>query len=86
MGYIRGMTQLIPIEVECYSGYRADDYPKCFHLYNDRYEILEILDRWYQGELDPELPVSNYFKVLTDRDGPFIIKHDIAADEWYLYL
>jgi len=60
-------TTLIPIEVECHSGYKADEYPKCFHLNNDRYEIVEIPDRWYQGELDPEWPASNYFKVHTDR-------------------
>jgi hypothetical protein len=76
----------IPIEVECYAGYKADEYPKCFHWNNDRYEIVEIVDRWYQGELDPEWPVSDYFRVITDRDGPFIIKHEIVADEWYLYL
>jgi hypothetical protein len=86
MVYSTGMKQVIPIKVECHSGYKADEYPKCFHWNNDRYEIVEILDRWYQGELDPEQPVSNYFKVDTDRDGPFIIKHVIAADEWYLYL
>ena len=74
---------LIPIEVECHSGYKADEYPKYFKLENDRYEIYEVTDRWYQGETNPEYPVSNYFKVETTC-GVYIIKHDIENDRWYL--
>lgn len=76
--------ELIPIAVECHSGYRADEYPKCFYWNNERYDIQEITDRWYQGELDPESPVSDYFKVDTSRGGPFMIRHMIATDDWYL--
>ena len=74
----------IPIEVECHSGYRADEYPKCFYWDNERFDILEIVDRWYQGERDPEWPVSNYFKVDTIQGGPYIIRHIIATDDWHL--
>lgn len=62
--------ELIPINVECHSGYKADEYPKCFYWNNEKYDIQEIVDRWYQGERDPEWPVSNYFKVDTTRGGP----------------
>ncbi len=78
------MTEQIPIKVECYSGYRADEYPMCFYWNNDRYEVREILDRWYQGDRDPAWPVSNYFKVDTGCGGPFIIKHVPENDEWFL--
>jgi hypothetical protein len=50
---------LIPIEVECHSGYKADEYPKCFSWNNERFEISQVTDRWYQGETNPEYPVSN---------------------------
>lgn len=75
--------KLIPIEIECHSGYKADEYPKCFSRDNDRFEILRIADRWYQGETNPEYPVSNYFKVET-LCGVYIIKHDLESDRWYL--
>jgi hypothetical protein len=78
------MPELIPIQVECHSGYKADEYPKCFFWNDDMFEIQEITDRWYQGELNPEYPVSNYFKVETTCDKQFIIKHDLESDEWYL--
>ena len=78
------MPELIPIKVECHSGYKADEYPKCFNRGNDKFEIIEITDRWYQGDRDPEYPVSNYFKVITACGGQYIIKHDLDSDEWYL--
>jgi len=78
------MPEYIPIQVECHSGYKADEYPKCFYLNDDRFEIQEITDRWYQGELNPEYPVSNYFKVETDCGKQFILKHDLESDQWYL--
>jgi hypothetical protein len=80
------MIELIPIEVECHSGYKADEYPKCFCWDNKLFEIQEISDRWYQGDSNPELPVSNYFKVKTNSGELFIIKHDIEKDKWFLCL
>jgi hypothetical protein len=38
------MLKLIPIKVECHSGFEADEYPKCFYWNNNRFEILEIID------------------------------------------
>ena len=78
--------ELIPIEVECHSGYKADEYPKCFYRDDDKFDIQEITDRWYQGERDPEWPVSNYFKVNTVCGKQFIMKHDLENDQWYLCL
>ena len=79
------LKELIPIEAECYSGYKADEYPKCFYLNNEKFEIQLITDRWYQGESNPEWPVSNYYKVDTTSGKQYIIKHDLKNDKWYLY-
>lgn len=78
------MIKLIPIKVECHSGFKADEYPKCLYLDNNKLEVLEITDRWYQGDRDPEYPVSNYFKVKTTDGKQCIIKHDLESDSWYL--
>ena len=75
---------MIPIKVESYSGYKADEYPKCFYWDNERFEILEITDRWFQGDSDPEWPVSNYFRVETTSGTQYIIKHDLESGEWHL--
>lgn len=78
------MVEFIPIEVESHSGYKADEYPKCFYWNEERIEILEIVDRWYQGETDPEWPAADYFKVRTSGGDNFILKHVPGEDKWYL--
>ena len=75
---------MISVKVECYSGYKADEYPKCFYWNDEKYEIQEVTDRWYQGDRDPEWPVANYFKVNTTDGEQYIIRHDLENDEWYL--
>ncbi len=78
------MFKLIPIKVECHSGYKADEYPKSFYLDNCKHEIEEITDRWYQGDNNPEYPVSNYFKVVSTNGQQYIIKHNLESDTWHL--
>ena len=76
--------KLIPIEVECHSGYKADEYPKSFILDNQKFDVHEITDRWYQAHSDPEYPASDYFKVDTTVGLQFILKHDLETDRWYV--
>ena len=78
------MIKLIPILVECHSGYKADEYPKCFYQGNEKIEIQEIIDRWYQGSNNPEWLVLNYFKAVTKAGEQFVIKHDLESDLRYL--
>jgi len=78
------LIHFIPIQVECHSGYKADEYPKYFTRDNERFEIQEITDRWYQGDNDPEWPVSDYFKIVTTSGMQYLIKHDLNNDKWYL--
>jgi hypothetical protein len=78
------MPGLVPIKVVCHSGYKTDEYPTRFYLGQREYEISDVIDRWYQGERDPTVPVANYFKVQTRNGAEFIIKHEMANDAWYL--
>ncbi|HEY4789512.1 MAG TPA: hypothetical protein VIH57_25855 [Bacteroidales bacterium] len=75
---------LIPVKVESHSGYKADEYPICFYLNDEKIEIKEITDRWYQGDLNPEWPVANYFKVLTISGSQYLLRHEIEKDIWYI--
>ncbi len=78
--------ELVPIEVECHSGYKDCEYPKMFIWYEKRYEIVEIIDRWYQGDRDPEVPAADYFKVRAVDGGNYILKHVQNSDCWYLVI
>jgi hypothetical protein len=75
---------LIPIQVECHSGYKADEYPICFYLENIKFEIKEIADRWYQAVATSDGPVADYFKVRTESKKIYILKHELKSDQWYL--
>jgi len=78
--------KLVPIKVECHSGYKADEYPVCFYLEYIKYAIEEISDRWYQADPSPDLPVADYFKVCTGSNREFLIRHELESDQWYLVI
>lgn len=78
------MQKLIQVRVECYSGYKADECPRCFHLENMRFEIEAITDRWYQAETKPGFPKADYFKVQTTDGRQYILKHEHVSGNWYL--
>jgi hypothetical protein len=77
---------LFLVRVETHSGYKADEYPKRFYLDNIRFEIEEVLDRWYQGDADPKFPAADYFKVLTMDKKIYILKHETNNDKWFLWI
>jgi len=72
------------IQVECYAGYRSEESPRSFFLNDRRYEIEEIVDRWYQGSRDPAVPACDYFKVRAADGSLFIIRMDRESLSWYL--
>ena len=75
---------LFPIQVECYSGWKADESPQRF-LWKERWiEVNEIVDRWYQGHRDPEWPVADYFKVSASDGHSSLLKHDLESDDWHV--
>lgn len=78
------MSHLIDISVECYSGYRADAYPVKFYLHDMPFNITEIIDHWYQKESSPDYPEAVYFKVVTNDQHHYILKHALEHDKWFL--
>lgn len=79
----RGVTR-VPVRVECYAGYKADETPRAFTWEGRRIPVREVQDRWYQGDRDPEWPVSDYFRVVDDRGDTYLLVHDREADAWFL--
>lgn len=65
------------IRVECYAGHRAEEEPRAFQLGERRFAVGEILDRW----LDPRY---RYFKVKADDGRQYVLRHDVATDDWEL--
>ena len=69
----------IPLEVECYSGYAADERPVAFRLGERRIAVTEVVDRWYGDD-------HAYFKLMGDDGMRYLIRQDRGSDGWELVL
>lgn len=67
------------IAVECYAGYKGEQTPRTLVLDGGRLEITELIDQWLA-------PDHRYFKVRASDAHVYIIRHDIASDEWELVM
>jgi hypothetical protein len=71
------MTNSIRIQVTCYSGYTAHERPVSFILGKTKFDIIEVIDRWYG-------PDYLYFKIRADDGNIYILKCDEQNNEWEL--
>lgn len=65
------------LEVDCYSGRKADEHPVRFRIGDHAYMVDEILDQWYG-------PDDIYFKVQADDGNFYILRRTSATGEWTL--
>ncbi len=67
------------LEVECYSGRKADERPVRFRLDGREYEIKEVLDQWYG-------PEDHFFKVHANDGNLYILRRDTSTPDgaWHL--
>ena len=80
------MDQIEAIQVECYAGYKANETPRAFIYQERRYNILEIIDRWYEGGRKSGIPQLNYYKVRTEDNRQYIIRYNCIFDTWALMI
>jgi hypothetical protein len=64
----------VQVEVDCYSGYKADERPVRFRLDGREYLVEELLDQWY-GLNDV------FFKVLADDGNLYILSREWPSPE-----
>jgi len=67
------------LEVECYSGFKADERPVRFRLDERHYLVEEIVDQWY-GTQDV------FYKVRADDGNLYILARETSTPEgaWHL--
>ena len=71
-----------PVRVECYSGYRANERPTASLYGGRRWNVAEIIDRWYEGGIDAARPEVDYFKVRTAEGPVFLLRYLPLFDAW----
>ncbi len=72
------------IQVEYYSGYKLNERPVAFTYQGERREIEEIVDRWYEGNLDSCREVIYYFKVKTKDGDNYFLRYQAESNTWSL--
>ncbi len=82
----KNMKRLELIQVECYSGYKAHETPRAFIRKGKRYQIVEIRDRWYEGGISRKSIRLDYYKVLAEDGGEYILRYNGLFDKWALIL
>ena len=67
------------LEVDCYSGFKADERPVRFRLDDRSYVVEEVLDQWYG-------PQDVFYKVRADDGNLYILRHETStpAVNWHL--
>ena len=68
---------MVPVDVDAYSGYKANERPRQFVLDEEIYEIATVLDQWYE-------PSAMYFKVQSTEGKTYLLRYDEQEDEWTL--
>jgi hypothetical protein len=66
--------ELMKLNVECYSGRKADERPVRFWLEGRQYFIEAVLDQWY----DPE---SIFYKVRADDGNVYILRQQTSTPD-----
>ncbi len=70
-------SSLMLIDVESYSGYRADERPVRFVMGRQTYDVVEVEDRWYS-------PHATFFRVLASDGNRYVLCHNEQVDLWTL--
>ena len=67
------------LQVECYSGYKAEERPVIFRIDGHEYRVEEVLDQWYG-------PTDAWFKVRVHDGNLYILRRRtcVPHSEWDL--
>jgi hypothetical protein len=74
------------IEVFTRDDYRGSQEPLAFEWRGKRYEVAQVVDRWYEGSVDSTRVPLRYFRVKTFKGEVFIIRYHEFFTAWSLLL
>jgi hypothetical protein len=76
-GLVRPHGEEMKLEVDCYSGRKADERPVRFRLEGHEHMVEELLDQWYG-------PEDVFFKVRADDGNLYILRQQTSDESWDL--
>ena len=75
--YTRSVSDALPVDVDCYAGYRGEETPRRLRLGDRLIEVDQVVDRWLA-------PDHRYFRVKTSAGETYILRHDGTSGGWEL--
>ncbi|MEW6456494.1 MAG: hypothetical protein AB1410_07280 [Acidobacteriota bacterium] len=69
-------------KVICYSGYKAEEKPIAFFIGDRKIKVKEIIETWYQEEIEPERGEADCFKVIGEDEREYCLCYLKQFDEW----
>ncbi len=69
----------MPLKVQTYSGYKADERPVAFTFGEKVCEVEELIDRWYGVD-------HAYFKLRANDGNLYVLRHRMDNDQWEMVL
>jgi len=70
--------------VDCTCSTSTVQEPRRLKIGHAVYEIVQVIDRWYEGPRRAGDPVRRYFKVRSRGGCLFLISHEEGAAAWFL--
>jgi hypothetical protein len=72
-----------PVEVKCYSGFKANERPSSFTLCDHEYSVMDIEGSWF--EEDASSCARNVcFRVRADDGDLYLLSCDESTGDWML--
>ena len=74
------------IEVSTHDEYRGAQEPVSFEWHGEKYNVEQIVDRWYEGRIDSTRMPMLYFRVKTKSGEIFLIRYHEFFRAWSIRL
>ena len=74
--------KLSDIQVVCHEGHKTRERPAWIVRADRRLEVVEIIDRWYEGPPTPGPPTISYFRVRLEDGSITLLRYVSAFDRW----
>jgi len=78
--------QFESIEVITRDEYREAQEPVCFSWRGEQHYVEQVVDRWYEGGIDPTRMPMLYFRVKTRSGEIFLIRYHEFFRAWSIVL
>lgn len=72
-----------PVQVKCYSGFKANERPLSFTLYDREFSVMDIEGSWFEED-ESSCSRKACFRVRADDGDLYLLSYDESTEDWIL--